>query len=106
MQARNVMHRCRAVVPITDCSATAHRRGILFLASVTARKVIVLSIADISAILRTISLVRSQFLSRQMLRSAVFLKNICLYQSKYVPLHQQLKANKELCGSTQTSEEC
>ena len=56
MQTRNVMHRCRAVVPILDCSATAHRRGILFSASEKPEKVIALSIADASAIMRTISL--------------------------------------------------
>ena len=50
------MYRCRAVVSISDCSATAHRRGIFFLHLRQPQKVIVLSIADTSAILRTISL--------------------------------------------------
>ena len=38
MQTRNMMYRCRAVVSISDCSATAHRRDVFFPASATALK--------------------------------------------------------------------
>ena len=38
MQTRNMMHRCRAVVSISDCSTTTHRRGFFFPASAIALK--------------------------------------------------------------------